>query len=71
MRAFDAWPLEEEDEEVVKLVKATPLYHLLSSYKTYDPAIISAFVERWHPETNTFHLPIGDFASILNYILYL
>ena len=47
------------------MVKATPLYHLLSSYKTYDPVIISTFVERWHPETNTFHLPIGEFIKYL------
>ena len=77
MPTVNAWRLEDEDEEVVKLVKATPLYHLLSSYKNYDPVIISAFVERWHPETNTFHLPIGELIkylirySILNVFLRL
>ena len=40
---------------------------------TTDPGLISAFVERWHRENSTFHLPIGeltitvdDVASLLH-----
>ena len=30
-----------------------------------DHALIMALVERWHPETNTFHLPHGEIGIIL------
>ncbi|QHN83237.1 uncharacterized protein DS421_20g702990 [Arachis hypogaea] len=26
----------------------------------FDNSLITAFMERWHPETHTFHLPWGD-----------
>ncbi|XP_057426421.1 uncharacterized protein LOC130719832 [Lotus japonicus] len=30
-----------------------------------DQSIISAFVERWHPETSSFHLPWGEMTITL------
>ena len=31
-----------------------------------DPALVEAFVERWYPETNTFHLPWGEMTITLH-----
>ncbi|KAJ9549039.1 hypothetical protein OSB04_021582 [Centaurea solstitialis] len=33
--------------------------------KPLDHALITALVERWRPETNTFHLPIGEVSVTL------
>ncbi|KAH1254319.1 Protein MAIN-LIKE 2 [Glycine max] len=55
-------------------IAATGLSPLIRcSVITTDPGLISAFVERWHRETNTFHLPVceltitlDDMASLLH-----
>ena len=36
------------------------------SYRYIDRALVSAFVERSQPETNTFHLPFGEMAITLD-----
>lgn len=54
----DAWYL---------LVKSTRLSHLRDCmFSHHNSPLISAFVERWHPETNSFHLPFGEMTVTLH-----
>ncbi|KAH1197428.1 hypothetical protein GmHk_18G051218 [Glycine max] len=47
--------------EIKGLVVVTGLSHLVTcSLDTDDRVLILAFAERWHKETSSFHLPVGD-----------
>ena len=37
----------------------------------YDRALLTALVDRWRPETHTFHLPCGEMAPTLQDVSYL
>ncbi|XP_028201847.1 uncharacterized protein LOC114386034 [Glycine soja] len=53
--------------EIAGLVATTRLTPLIEcSVVTGDPGVISAFVERWHRETSTFHLPLGEVTITLD-----
>ena len=41
---------------------------LHASYENLDRGLLCAFVERWHAETNNFHLPIGEMTITLDYV---
>ncbi|XP_006593214.1 serine/threonine-protein phosphatase 7 long form homolog [Glycine max] len=54
------------------LVVGTGLSPLIDcSVVTGNPRLISAFVERWHRETNTFHLPMGELMITLDDVVCL
>ena len=36
-----------------------------------DRSLLSALVDRWRPETHTFHLPCGEMAPTLQDVAYL
>ncbi|KAL5134726.1 Protein MAIN-LIKE 1 [Glycine soja] len=49
------------------LVAGTGLSPLIAcSVDTGDRGLLSAFVERWHQETSSFHLPVGELTITLN-----
>ncbi|KAH1189466.1 Protein MAIN-LIKE 1 [Glycine max] len=53
--------------EIEGLVGATGLSPLIGcSVVIGDPGLISAFVERWHNETSTFHLPVEELTITLD-----
>jgi len=53
--------------EIEGLVTATGLSPLVAcSLDTGDWGLIFAFVERWHKETSSFHLPVGEVTITLD-----
>ncbi|KAH1190970.1 Protein MAIN-LIKE 1 [Glycine max] len=51
-------------EEMVAGTRLSPL--IACSIDTGDQRSISSFVERWHQETSTFHLPVGEVSITLD-----
>ncbi|GAU49778.1 hypothetical protein TSUD_141680 [Trifolium subterraneum] len=49
------------------MVRATGLEPLVrSNFNVLDYGVLWSFAERWHPETSTFHLPIGEMGITLD-----
>ena len=63
------WPVCENADNVVwrKFIMESGLSPLLrTTYSYCNKVIVSSMVERWHPETNTFHLPFGEMGISLD-----
>ena len=54
-------------DELYGVLPATPLGRLAHiMHQHNDSALITAFVERWQPDTNTFHMPWGKMTIMLH-----
>jgi len=51
-------------EEMIVGTRLSPL--IACSVDTDDRGLISSFVEKWHRETSTFHLPVGEVSITLD-----
>lgn len=55
------WPTDAKANTWKELIKKSGLMRLRTmSYRAPNRNLISTFVERWQPETNSFHLPFVD-----------
>lgn len=53
--------------EVARWVQKAGLRDLqFTPMKIVNHELLSAFVERWHPETSSFHLPFGEMTITLD-----
>jgi len=56
--------------EVEAIVSNSGLLSLCNiGYEMIDKGLLSAFVERWQRNTNTFHLPFGEMTIMLDDVL--
>ncbi|KAH1266449.1 Serine/threonine-protein phosphatase 7 long form [Glycine max] len=72
-RAVPTYQGEEKiPEEIVPLLRQCGFYWIIKmGYLKINAALISAFIERWRPETHTFHLRCGEATITLQDVLVL
>ncbi|XP_021719492.1 protein MAIN-LIKE 1-like [Chenopodium quinoa] len=58
--------------EHLEPIDGTGLSHLPGiMFRRFDWPLISAFVERWQPDTNTFHMPFGEITIMLHDVYHI
>ncbi|KAI8559850.1 hypothetical protein RHMOL_Rhmol04G0207300 [Rhododendron molle] len=66
------WELPTTNRRFMDRVKASGLLPLAQiTYLYCNKVLVSAFVERWHPETNSSHFGFGEMTITLEDVLYL
>ncbi|KAK2413514.1 protein MAIN-LIKE [Trifolium repens] len=50
--------------DTLKATGLEPLVH--TNFSKLNHGLLTAFAERWHPETSSFHLPVGELAITLD-----
>ncbi|XP_028116492.1 protein MAIN-LIKE 1-like [Camellia sinensis] len=66
-----SWPWSEQGNNTtfVNIVKMSGLVQLARcTFRFVNKIIVSSFVEGWQPETNTFHLTVGEMTITLDHI---
>ena len=59
--------LRDLSDALYDVLPATPLSRLpYIMHQHIDSALVSAFVERWQPDTNTFHMPSREMTIMLH-----
>ncbi|QHN96989.1 uncharacterized protein DS421_18g623570 [Arachis hypogaea] len=59
-------PPDQYNERVEEHLRSTGFYHVAQiGVVQCQKALVNALVKRWHPDTHTFHLPVGECAVTL------
>ncbi|RYQ89943.1 hypothetical protein Ahy_B09g096324 isoform F [Arachis hypogaea] len=59
-------PPDRYNERVEEHLRSTGFYHVTQiGVVQCQKALVNALVERWHPDTHTLHLPVGECAVTL------